>query len=158
MDQSNSTYFYAQQGSLSNGENRRSLAHCVLELFTKQWGALFFETDSRYEAASIIYGGIYIGERKIDYLVGKAEGIRTNTYIHVRHNQSSLNINNRTWLKEKISLKRSSRYSFSLIFTFANVLFRYFVFFATSPFAILFFAEKSFAFMFFAEWTPYRIM
>jgi hypothetical protein len=50
LDQSNSACFYAQQCSLSNGENRRSLAHCVLELFEKQWGALFFETDSSLEA------------------------------------------------------------------------------------------------------------
>ncbi len=30
---------------ISHGENCRSLAHCVLELFKNQWGTLYFETD-----------------------------------------------------------------------------------------------------------------
>ena len=32
---------------LSIGENRRSLAACILELFKKQWSVLCFETNNR---------------------------------------------------------------------------------------------------------------
>ena len=37
---------------LSIDENRRSLADCILELFKKQWDALYFETDIRLKVLS----------------------------------------------------------------------------------------------------------
>ena len=39
-------YIYVPRCSLSNGENRRSLAVCVLELFDSQSPAFYFEMDS----------------------------------------------------------------------------------------------------------------
>ncbi|CAF1611423.1 unnamed protein product, partial [Rotaria magnacalcarata] len=42
--------------SLSNGENRRSLAHCVLELFRKLWRTLYFGTDFSGESLSSTTG------------------------------------------------------------------------------------------------------
>ncbi len=44
--QSNLTCFYAQYCSLSNGENRRSLALSILELFKKYPPAFFFGMGS----------------------------------------------------------------------------------------------------------------
>ncbi len=46
LDQSNLTCFYAQHCSLSNGENRRSLALSILELFKKYPPAFFFGMSS----------------------------------------------------------------------------------------------------------------
>ena len=48
-------YIYVPQCPLSNGENRRSLAVSVLELFNSQSRAFFFETDSSCNDKIISY-------------------------------------------------------------------------------------------------------
>src|SRR5271154_2704365 len=53
LDQSNLTCFYAQHCSLSNGENRRSLALSILELFKKYSRPSFYWTDSSNEILSM---------------------------------------------------------------------------------------------------------
>ena len=41
--QKNLIYFYCPEVALSNGENLRSLASCILELFKKHWSAFYFD-------------------------------------------------------------------------------------------------------------------
>ena len=40
---------YVSLSLLSIGENRSSLADCVLQLFKKQWSTLYFEMDNSFK-------------------------------------------------------------------------------------------------------------